>query len=158
MVTGGANAGRVGSMISRYPLLFSNTLFFVKMMPHLPTLYDPLWCQYIQFLIIQHCSHLFFVKISTIAPQQHFPGRSILGLLTSATSRTAMDMSLPLGSTMSSPLERWSPVPFVLYNITCLICFIFNMKISGQQAVHLAAQGQGSQAVHCRGEGQEARC
>ena len=66
MVTGGANAGRVGLMISRY-------------------------------CVIKKTDKVF---------NQHFLGRSIPGLLTYATSRTAMGMSLPPGSTMSSPLAR----------------------------------------------------
>ena len=96
---------------------------------------------------MQHSSHFSLIETSTIAPQQHFPGRSILGLLTSATSRTAMDMSLPLGLTMSSPLERLLPVPF-LYPTFPMPFLPIQSNFAGQQAIHLAAKGQGSEADH----------
>ena len=48
----------------------------------------------------------------------------------------------------------WCIVFFCL-SLQCVIFAQLHL-FAGQQAVHLAAQGQGSEAVHRRGEGQEA--
>ena len=69
-------------------------------------------------------------------------------------------MSLPLASTTSLSLARCKTAHIYRdLNAHIPFCVIFAQCFypTGQQAVHLAAQGQGYQAVHRRGEGQEAR-
>ena len=110
----------------------------------LPTLFDSLWCQRIKSLTIWYNIISLGSYSWTIDPQHHSPGRSILGLLTSATSRTAMAMSSQPGSTMSSPLARLSLNAFSLNAFPIFHNCICSMKkLQGNKPFISLPKGKG---------------